>query len=129
MHYILYVYAYSQNKKTSVLFFTSIPDNGIILMAIRSFKNQGTEDIHYGRVTKHALQILPHELHRKARVKLARLSAASNLHDLRSLPGNRFEPLKGDRKGQYSIRINDQYRICFKWEQEETAAVEILDYH
>ena len=98
-------------------------------MPIQSFKNQGTEDVNYGRVTKHALRILPQELHKKTQIKLARLSAASNLQDLRSLPGNRFEALKGDRKGQYSIRINDQYRICFKWEGDQAAAVEIVDYH
>lgn len=98
-------------------------------MAIQGFKNQGTEDINYGRVTKHALGILPRELHKKAQVKLACLSAASNLRDLRSLLGNRFEALKGDRKGQYSIRINDPYRICFKWVGEQAVAVEIVDYH
>jgi len=98
-------------------------------MSILSFKSQGAEDVNDGRVTKHALRTLPQELHKKAQVKLARLSAASNLQDLRSLPGNRFEVLKGDRKGQYSIRINDQYRICFKWEGEQAVAVEIVDYH
>ena len=98
-------------------------------MAIQSFKNQGTEDINDGHVTRQSLRILPQELHKKAQVKLARLSAASNLQDLRSLPGNRFEALKGDRKGQYSIRINDQYRLCFQWVGEQAAAVEIVDYH
>ena len=98
-------------------------------MAIQSFKNSGTEDINYGRVTKQSLRILPKELHRKAQVKLARLSAASNLLDLKSLPGNRFEALKGERKGQYSIRINDQYSICFRWESEHTFDVEIVGYH
>ena len=98
-------------------------------MAIQAFKNQGTEDINYGRVTKQALRLLPAELHKKAQIKLARLSAASSLQDLRLLQGNRFEALKGDRKGQYSIRINDQYRLCFKWEGEQAAAVEIVDYH
>lgn len=98
-------------------------------MAIQSFKNQGTEDINYGRVSKHALRILPQKLHRKAQIKLARVSAALNLQDLSSLPGNRFEALKGSRKGQYSIRVNDQYRICFKWEIEQATAVEIVDYH
>ena len=98
-------------------------------MAILSFKNPGTEDINYGRVTKHALGLLPKELHKKAQVKLARLSAASSFQDLKTLPGNRFEALKGDRKGQYSIRINDQYRICFKWQYEQAVGVEIVDYH
>ena len=98
-------------------------------MAIKSFRNQGAEDINDGRVTKQALRILPQVLHKKAQVKLARVSAASGLEDLKTLPGNRFEALKGDRKGQYSIRINDQYRICFKWEGEQAVAVEIVDYH
>lgn len=98
-------------------------------MSIYSFKNQGMKDINYGHASKHARRILPRELHRKAQIKLARLSAASTLQDLRSLPGNRFEMLRGDRKGQYSIRINDQYRICFKWEREHAIEVEIIDYH
>ena len=98
-------------------------------MAILSFKDSGTEDINYGRVTRQALRLLPRELHQKAQVKLARLSAASNLQDLKSLPGNRFEALKGDRKGQHSIRVNDQFRICFKWAQEHASEVEIVDYH
>ena len=98
-------------------------------MSLQSFKNSATEDINYGRITKHALGLLPRELHKKAQIKLARLAAASNLLDLRTLPGNRFEALKGDRKGQYSIRINDQYRICFRWENEQAVAVEIVDYH
>ena len=98
-------------------------------MAIRIFKNKGTEDINYGRATKEALQILPKELHRKAQIKLARLGAATSLQDLREIRGNRFEKLKGRRKGQYSIRINDQYRICFKWDKENAVDVEIADYH
>ena len=68
-------------------------------------------------------------MHKKAQVKLARLSAISGLYDLKAIKGNHFEALKGDRKGQYSIRINDQYRICFKWIDEHAARVEIVDYH
>ena len=98
-------------------------------MGIRGFKNQGTENINYGRASKEALRILPKELHRKAQVKLARLGAATSLQDLREIQGNRLEALKGDRKGQYSIRINDQYRICFRWENEQANDVEIIDYH
>jgi proteic killer suppression protein len=62
---------------------------------------------------------------------LDRLEAAVELKDLATLPGNRFEALKGDRKGQYSIRINDQWRICFEWPRETTGPlnVEIVDYH
>lgn len=98
-------------------------------MGIRSFRSQGTEDINYGRASKEALRTLPKELHRKAQVKLARLGAATSLQDLREIPGNRLEALKGERKGQYSIRINDQYRICFRWEKEHASDVEIVDYH
>lgn len=68
-------------------------------------------------------------LHDKARIKLARLHAAEALSDLATLTGNRFEPLKGDRKGQYSIRLNDQYRICFEWREKAAENVEIVDYH
>ena len=98
-------------------------------MAIRSFKNKGTEDVNYGRFSKDALKILPKELHRKAQIKLARLGAVTSLQDLQEIRGNRFEKLKGDRKGQFSIRINDQYRICFRWEKENASDVEIADYH
>jgi toxin HigB-1 len=68
---------------------------------------------------------------RAARLKLDRLEAATVLADLVALPGNRFEALKGDRKGQYSIRINDQWRICFEWQDREPGPsnVEIVDYH
>lgn len=98
-------------------------------MAIRNFKNKGTEDINYGRATKEAFRILPKELHRRAQIKLARLGAVISMQDLQEIRGNRFEKLAGNRKGQYSIRINDQYRICFKWERGSALDVEIIDYH
>jgi proteic killer suppression protein len=98
-------------------------------MAIRNFKTKGTEDINYGRITKEALRMLPKELHRKAQIKLARLGAVTSMQDLQEIRGNRFEKLKGKRQGQYSIRINNQYRICFKWEEENAVDVEIVDYH
>jgi len=98
-------------------------------MGIRSFKNTGTEDINYGTASKEALRLLPKELHRKAQVKLARVGAATSIQDFREIKGNRFETLKRERKGQYSIRINDQYRICFRWEEENAVDVEITDYH
>lgn len=68
---------------------------------------------------------------RSARLKLDRLEAATSLRDLAALPGNRFEALAGDRKGQYSIRINDQWRICFEWPDKSPwpSNVEIVDYH
>jgi toxin HigB-1 len=70
-------------------------------------------------------------IERAARLKLDRLEAAAALADLAGLPGNRFEALKGDRKGQYSIRINDQWRICFEWIAGDPGPsnVEIVDYH
>lgn len=98
-------------------------------MAIYNFRNKATEDINYGRVTKNSLKLLPKILHQKAQIKLARISAATSLEDLRELRGNRLEILQGDRQGQYSIRINDQYRICFRWLQENAYDVEIIDYH
>jgi proteic killer suppression protein len=68
---------------------------------------------------------------RSARLKLDRLEAATSLKDLAALPGNRFEALRGDRKGQYSIRINGQWRICFGWADRSPgpSGVEIVDYH
>ena len=68
---------------------------------------------------------------RQAELKLDQLEAANSLNDLAVLPGNRFEALKGDRKGQYSIRINDQWRICFEWPERSPGPinVEIVDYH
>jgi proteic killer suppression protein len=70
-------------------------------------------------------------IERPARLKLDRLDAAVTLRDLAALPGNRFETLKGDRKGQYSIRINDQWRVCFEWTAGAPGPsnVEIVDYH
>jgi toxin HigB-1 len=70
-------------------------------------------------------------IERAARLKLDRLEAAQNIQDLGALPGNRLEALKGDRKGQYSIRINDQWRICFEWPEKSPGPtnVEIVDYH
>ncbi len=98
-------------------------------MAIRNFKTRGTEDINYSRITKEALRTLPKELHRKAQIKLARVGAVTSMQDLQEIRGNRFEKLKGKRQGQYSLRINDQYRVCFKWEEENAVDIEIVDYH
>ena len=71
----------------------------------------------------------PKRLHRVALRKLRMLHRATSLKDLRVPPGNRLESLKGNRKGQYSIRVNDQYRICFAWKSGDAADVEIVDYH
>jgi toxin HigB-1 len=66
---------------------------------------------------------------RVAARRLGAISFAKNIDDLREPPGNRLEALRGDRKGQYSIRINDQYRVCFKWNGKDATDVEIVDYH
>lgn len=98
-------------------------------MPIRSFKDRATQEINNGSCSKITLRLLPAALHQKARIKLARLHAASCLSDLASLPGNRLEKLHGDRSQEYSIRLNDKYRICFAWINDEALDVEIVDYH
>ncbi len=91
---------------------------------IKSFKNRETEDLF---LDISVLRFLNFE--RPARRKLLYLNRATCLQDLRQPPGNRLELLRGDRKGQHSIRINDQWRICFLWEKDNAFDVEIVDYH
>jgi proteic killer suppression protein len=92
---------------------------------IRSFRDKSTEAVFNGE----SLKGFPADLIKVARRKLRYLHAAGNLGDLRSPPGNRLEALVGGRRGQHSIRINDQFRICFVWTTEGPAEVEIVDYH
>jgi proteic killer suppression protein len=96
---------------------------------IISFKNQGTEDIFNGNATKSARRLCPGNIWKIAIRKLDQLDSVLSLDELRIPPGNRLESLSGDRRGQYSIRINDQYRICFKWTETGPFDVEIADYH
>ena len=96
---------------------------------IVSFKNQATEDIFDSKDSKAARKLCPPNLWSTARRKLDQLNAITSLDELTIPPGNRLEALKGDRKGQYSIRINQRYRICFIWIQQEASEVEIVDYH
>ena len=96
---------------------------------IQSFKNIGTEDIYEGRNSADARRLLPRSLWRVAVRKLDQIDAAVALDDLRVPPGNRLEALKAERIGEHSIRINDQYRICFKWTESGAEAVEVVDYH
>jgi proteic killer suppression protein len=96
---------------------------------IRSFRDDATEDLYHGRNTKGARQRLPQTLRQVAARKLDLLDQAEVLDDLRVPPGNRLEGLRGDRHGQHSIRINDQYRICFRWTETGPIDVEIVDYH
>jgi toxin HigB-1 len=97
---------------------------------IGSFADRGTEDIFDGKNSAAARKLLPLELWNVAFRKLDQIDSAGRLEDLNVPPGNRLETLKGDRAGQYSIRINDQYRICFSWTDGGDAVdVEIVDYH
>jgi toxin HigB-1 len=96
---------------------------------IRSFKNRGTEDIFNGSNTRAARQVCPLGLWKIAARKLDQLDSVTFLEELRVPPGDRLEALSGTRKGQYSDRINDQYRICFVWAETEPDEVEIVDYH
>lgn len=88
-----------------------------------------TEDIFDGRPTRRARAACPVDIWKIARRKLDQLNRVRSLFELRVPPGNRLERLAGDRGGQYSIRINDQYRICFRWENDHAYEVEITDYH
>jgi proteic killer suppression protein len=96
---------------------------------IKSFANSGTEDVFNGRNTKAARKTCPRELWRVAARKLEQLDSVSLLEEMTIPPGNRLEPLAGERKGQFSIRINEQYRLCFSWSDDGPDSVEIVDYH
>lgn len=96
---------------------------------IHNFRNVGTEHIFNGKSSKAALKICPSSLWKVAARKLDQLDSAVVLDDLAVPPGNRLESLKGDRAGQHSIRINDQYRICFTWSNDGARDVEVVDYH
>lgn len=91
---------------------------------IVSFRDAHTEALASGRSTRRFAHIA-----NVARRKLRQLEIAGRLDDLRVPPGNRLEALKGDRAGQHSIRVNDQYRVCFRWPPAGPADVEIVDYH
>jgi toxin HigB-1 len=92
---------------------------------IRSFKDRTTEVVFNGLCPKG----FPPDIFKAARRKLQAVNAAIGLKDLQSIPGNRLEALKGSWQGQHSIRINDQWRVCFVWTPEGAVGVEIVDYH
>lgn len=92
---------------------------------IQSFNCDETKKLHEGEVST----VIPNQIQRVARRKLAMMAAAVELTDLRIPPNNRLEALKGSRKGQHSIRVNDQWRICFKWSTAGPRDVEVVDYH
>jgi proteic killer suppression protein len=92
---------------------------------IRSFSSKETERVWQGQSSRK----FPREIQVRALRKLRQLDAAETIEDLRNPPGNRLELLKGERAGQMSIRINDQWRICFRWVEKDAEDVEIVDYH
>ncbi|MBE0409458.1 MAG: type II toxin-antitoxin system RelE/ParE family toxin [Anaerolineales bacterium] len=92
---------------------------------IESFASKDAETIFRGQIAKK----LPLDIQRTARRKLIYLDEAEDIQDLMAPPGNRLEKLKGDRAGQFSIRINEQWRICFEWSENKARNVEIVDYH
>ena len=94
-----------------------------------SFADQATEDVFDGVSSKEARAVCPMDLWAVARRKLTQINRVRDLAELAIPPGNRLERLKGDREGQYSIRINDQYRVCFRWKEGYAYDVEITDYH
>jgi len=93
---------------------------------IKGFKSAAAEAIFRGSLPKKGF---PLDIAKVARRKLAMIHAAVQLDDLRVPPANRLEVMKGDRAGQYSIRINDQWRVCFVWKDGDAYAVEVVDYH
>ena len=97
----------------------------IIARVIKTFRDKDTERLFSRQFSKR----FPPNLHRAAWNKLAILDAAERLDDLRVPPGNRLEKLSGNREGQYSIRINEQWRICFRWRDGDAYDVEVTDYH
>ena len=92
---------------------------------IKSFADTEAEKIHRGEMSRK----LPSEIQKTARRKLVYLDEADTLQDLLAPPGNRLETLRAERAGQHSIRINDQWRICFRWKQPHAYEVEITAYH
>lgn len=92
---------------------------------IKTFKCKETEKIFNGKFSKK----LPHDIQRRALIKLHSIDVAKDIKDLLVPPSNNLELLTGDRKGQHSIRINDQFRICFQWIENNAFDVEITDYH
>ena len=92
---------------------------------IKSFADKRTAALFAG----YAVKALPNQIQGRARAKLLAVDAARELDDLRVPPGHRLEALHGDRRGQHSIRVNDQWRICFEWREAAAWNVEIVDYH
>ena len=92
---------------------------------IQSFADRHTERFYHSGTSRR----LPAEIHKRATMRLLQLNAATRIEDLRMPPSNRLEQLRGDRAGQWSVRINDQWRVCFRFENGDAFDVEITDYH
>ena len=92
---------------------------------IRSFSDRHTEAV----FRRQRVSRFPNDIQRKAQMKLMILNNSTNINDLRTPPGNRLEKLSGNRSGQYSIRVNDQWRVCFEWLDGDAWSVELVDYH
>lgn len=99
------------------------------MFVIQSFADGGTEDVFNGRNSRAARKSCPRSIWVAAGRKLDQLDSTERLDDLRVPPGNRLEALSGDRRGQHSIRINQQFRVCFRWSDAGPVDVEIVDYH
>ena len=96
---------------------------------IRSFADTATEDLFNGVTSRRARRACPAQVWPAVRRKLTQLNRVQGLSELRIPPGNRLQRLRGNRAGQYSIRVNDQFRICFRWEEKYADDVEVTDYH
>ena len=96
---------------------------------IKSFRDKGTEDIYDRKNTKDARHVCPQQIWQVAQRKLDQLNGVVSLASLKIPPSNLLESLKDDRAGQHSIRINDQFRVCFVWTDDGAEDVEITDYH
>ena len=114
---------YTDKQMIGDHFFFEVPE------LIKSFFDRGTEDIFNRIISREARATCPKEIWPVARRKLDQLNAAVSLDSLRIPPGNKLEALKSDRRGQSSIRINDQFRVCFIWTPDGLERVEITDYH
>lgn len=92
---------------------------------MRRFKNDDAERLFAGQTVR----TLPTDIQRRARLRLQRVVAAADVADLRVPPSHRLEALRGDRRGQYSVRVNDQWRVCFVWTDQGAMEIEVIDYH
>ncbi|MFH2008288.1 MAG: type II toxin-antitoxin system RelE/ParE family toxin [bacterium] len=92
---------------------------------IRSFRNTETEQL----FNRQRARAVPNDIQRRVYRKLRQIHASTSINDLRTPPGNRLEALSGSREGQHSIRVNDQWRICFRWDAGHAYDVEVVDYH